>query len=1053
MHLVTHAFLAGLGANGESPESEPRSGAGITDVWIDREDPWRFDIEVVSDLRIDYPLPAAGPNYASAALRASSEVVERYKHLRSAFSATRAAGLIVSCGDLVSGRRNVTEAELGRVESAYRDVCLPAFRELQDAERGPWNSASARQGTAESESSPYYSHFLSDLIANREWHLKRADSHPVAAIFRIMLHGQRRAAGLDDAPLAYIAVIGFDSNGVQHDYDLAEDYGQVSEEQLQWSRDLISRLRDGVARSTPLYVIAVTHHSLLPAEDRLLYPPGGEDDERITRFQDLIRAATGACEPLSRLCVTRDLLAENTRGTTSNASGFLAHCQQLRASLVLHSDMHQRAVTTLVSTPLVAGQPATELSVLAMPAFAAGQPSSGMARISLDLWKGQAEIAFHYDAAPDGGPPDGPIQVIRPLVSASRVSSAERRLYAKVSDLVAAALKDQPPEGHSQVLSFAGHVANVWKKDGYAPVVMPDGTLPHLGEAVRQNRYYLLLLLRETESGNYEMLLSRHNALRPSEVAEWDTLLMPAFGKVRDLMERLHRDVVRQVVTQAEDMKRASSARTFEDAVERIQAGGGNLADDIWIDKIRELDSTHRRKISPTTGEITDYEYRMVVLTPFVRDRQSVNLDTVNGNQKAQLEAELAIVDWLRELPSVQLPGAPLVGRRTIPLEAIMTGGAGLRWEPAADPDDPGDLSEDEARHRSMLPPGSVWFPLPEVDDREGPWTLAPSILARNADVMRWVEERLIRRRTAQGYFPPHLVLGQMKESTGYHLAEGPFPFLQPPGPQGGRANFATSTMEAMNRIEYTSDFDLRGQRPYEGLDIRRVALARRTIRVRSGRRRDVILVFEAEAQGEPSRDLSYFRICPPDHGLLGVLRPAQRYVLEAGLERAGWVNDFLARHCGNDPWGFLRATFGGAGEPVALTPPLVEQVHIDDYDSDDSRLEFVVCDGNHRIVRKVWNGGDVAAAIAVVSPPRQPYYARPFSPYEWDITAGRPLTVSPDPRFRYAPRPVDPDQLDITPEACAELKAKAEEDLYRRYYRDLSIGFGPIGGQGGRYA
>jgi hypothetical protein len=1089
MHFVTDDFLVSLKCDGTGPATETGSSAGITDIWVDDEETSRFDIEVIADLRIDGPAPDSGVGYSPAEAQALRyALVERYKHLRSAFDVTRTADLMVNCGDLIVGRKDGSESELRRVKSAYADICLPAFRELQEADRagrtrdsdrlfpellsipgnedvyrgggpvrGVWASAPPGHETAELDAKPYYSHFAAELAVNPDPELKKPESHPVAAVFRIMSRSDRgTAGGLGNAAFAYVVVIGFDSNDVLYEHDLAADYGQVGEEQLQWSRDLVSKLREEVARSTPLYVIAVTHHSLLPVEDRVVYPPGGESDERVKNFENLINKTVGACDPLSRLCVTKYFLAENARGTTSNASGLLSHCQQLRTSLVLHGNMHQRAVTTLVSTPLVAGQPASELSVLATPTFAIGRPASGMARISLDLWKGQAEIAFHYDTAPDGGQSVGPTQVIRPLISASRVSSSERRLYAKVSELVADALEHGAPEHRPQVLDYASHVADVWESDGYAPVCMPDGTLPHLGEATRRNSYYLLLLLRETEGGNYEMLLSRHNSQRPSEIAEWDTLLMPAFRNVRDLMERLHLDVVRQVVAQAEDIKRASSAKTFDDAVERIQGGGGNLEEDIWVDKIRELDTTHKNKISPTTGEITDYEYRMVVLTPFVRDRQSVDLSQATGKQKKQLEAELAVVDWLSELPSVQPPGAPLSGRRTVPLEAIMTGGAGLRWEPAADPDDPGDISEDDARRRIVLPPGAVWFPLPETDDAEGPWTLAPSILARNADVMRWVEERLLKRRTADGYFPPHIVLGHMKETTGYSLAEGPFPFPQPPDYESSETKLATSTMEAMNRIEYTGEYDLRKQRPYQGLDVRPVALVRRTIQVRSGRARDVILVFDATARRQSGMDLLFFETCPNDaeNGLLGVLRPAQRYVLESGLERAGWVNAFLAKNCGDDLWGFLRATFGGAGDPVALTPPVIEQVHSGDWDSDDdSRLEFLVCDGNHRVVHKVWKGGDVAAAIAVVSPPRQPYYARPFSPYEWDITADNRLTVSPDPRFRYAPRPVDPDQLEITSEARKELKASPKELLYRRYYRDLSIGFGPIGGQGGRYA
>src|SRR5262245_19849802 len=105
----------------------------------------------------------------------------------------------------------------------------------------------------------------------------------------------------------------------------------------------------------------------------------------------------------------------------SNASGFLDHLQRLRASIVVHGNMYRRTASTLVSTPLVAGQPPSQLMIVAAPPLAEGRATSGMARIRLDLWKGEAEIAFKYDTAPDGGEATAPIQVIRPLISASRV--------------------------------------------------------------------------------------------------------------------------------------------------------------------------------------------------------------------------------------------------------------------------------------------------------------------------------------------------------------------------------------------------------------------------------------------------------------------------------------------------------------------------------------------------------------------------------------------------------------------------------------------------------
>jgi hypothetical protein len=233
----------------------------------------------------------------------------------------------------------------------------------------------------------------------------------------------------------------------------------------------------------------------------------------------------------------------------------------------------------------------------------------------------------------------------------------------------------------------------------------------------------------------------------------------------------------------------------------------------------------------------------------------------------------------------------------------------------------------------------------------------------------------------------------------------------------------------------------------------------RRTIETRRRSKRDVIMVFDASRQYQSGSGLSYFEACPlrRENGWLGILRPTQRYVLQGGLDRAEGVNKFLAEQCSDDPWGFVRATYDGAGEPVALTPPVIEQVWREDWDSDDTAmLEFLVCDGNHRIVQKVWRSREVTPAIGVVGEPRQPYYARPFSPYEWDITAENIVSVTPEPRFKYAPRTVDLDRLDLSDEARLELsekQAKQPGDLYRRYYRDLTAGFGPMGGQGGRWA
>ena len=1077
MHFVTEEFLAALRDESALSADDPGSGGVIANVWVEGGVP-SLDIEVISDLGVEglSQGSSAIDAEAAAAEKLREALVDRFRHLRNAFKPERPADLLVNCGDLVTSRRDTEQAELDRVRSIYADICLPAFSQLQEPDRAgrrsrdhqtrvpellsvPGNEDAYAGGPppasepAQPDRRPYYTHFASRLSANQM--PKSPESHPVAAVFRVTPREKTDGPGrLGGIPWACVAVIGFDSNDVQHKYPLASNYGHIHKKQLEWSRRLIATLQAGIARSVPLYVITVIHHNILPVEDRVIHAYTSEDGECLAEFRELM--PEGSEPDLPSLSPTNQILADDTLHTTSNASGFLCAFQELRASLVLHANMRRRAATTLVSMPLAAGQPASELAIFAAPTFAASYSASGMARIRLDLWKGEAEIAFNYDTTPDGEPANSPVQVIRPLTSASRVSSSERRLYAKVSGLVTKALEGGSPEHHSEVQAFAAHVAELWRTEGYAALSFPDGKLPHLGKPTRQNRYYLLLLLRETVGRNYEMLLSKHSSLRPSEIAEWDTLLMPAFGNVRNLMERLRIDVVRQVVTQAEDLERARSAKTFDAAVDKIQTSARYLQDDIWLDKIRELDSTHRTKISPTTGEITDYEYRLVVLTPFVRKRNQADPGPdVDEWEIEQLRAEADVVDWLSELPSIRTPGASVTGRRTIPLEAIMSGGSGLRWEPGADPDYQDGVTDDDARQQTTLPPGAVWFPLPETDEPEAPWKVAPSITARNADVMAWVDKQLVKKRSANGIFPSQIVFGKMQETTKYELANGPFPFALPADYDPSEKSQATSTMEAMGRVEYLKDYDLRGQRPYQGLDIRRVALVRRTVRRSRGRTRELILVFDATKRKTDGSDLASFKTCPEDaaHGLLGVLRPAQRYVIRAGMERARRVNEFMADECRRDVWGFLRAIYGGFNEPITVMPPVVERVQWQDCDSDDDRsLEFVVCDGNHRVVQKVWNCGEVGAAIGVISEPKQPYYARPFSPNEWDITAGNILSVSPDPLFKYAPQPIERNKLSAEARREYEEKNIPDAELFRRYYRDLSCGFGDVGGQGGRY-
>ena len=64
-----------------------------------------------------------------------------------------------------------------------------------------------------------------------------------------------------------------------------------------------------------------------------------------------------------------------------------------------------------------------------------------------------------------------------------------------------------------------------------------------------------------------------------------------------------------------------------------------------------------------------------------------------------------------------------------------------------------------------------------------------------------------------------------------------------------------------------------------------------------------MILVFDAASSTRPAVASALRPVAEERKGWLGALRPAQRYVLEGGLDRAQGVNEYLAEQCGDDPW------------------------------------------------------------------------------------------------------------------------------------------------------
>ena len=99
---------------------------------------------------------------------------------------------------------------------------------------------------------------------------------------------------------------------------------------------------------------------------------------------------------------------------------------------------------------------------------------------------------------------------------------------------------------------------------------------------------------------------------------------------------------MRQAIEQANDTARAVRAQQFEEAVEEILDNDGHEQDRVWEDQLREIETRKIRKISPSTGTVTEYEYRLVTLIPLV-DRRIAEDDERVGR----------IVHWLRGIERI----------------------------------------------------------------------------------------------------------------------------------------------------------------------------------------------------------------------------------------------------------------------------------------------------------------------------------------------------------------------------------------------------------------
>lgn len=410
----------------------------------------------------------------------------------------------------------------------------------------------------------------------------------------------------------------------------------------------------------------------------------------------------------------------------------------------------------------------------------------------------------------------------------------------------------------------------------------------------------------------------------------------------------------------------ATHVRAERERREReLDAALMSLSDQDYEGMERELTPIDQRsfvKFSPTDARPEVYEYTLVSVSRFAA--------AVNESSLAGIFSRLAVTS----------PDAVNAGN--------------IRCEPSR---------RDAAN--PLLPPGLVWFSLKS-------WRECPSIGARNADVMAWIDAKVEDMRTADTV--KSVSCGQAPKASWARMTlDAVMPFVaEPSAPEHDTLGYPTALVGGLKRVTLHPAFDLAEVRPYSASLIETVAVRRVN---------NVLIVWTADGTSQ-----------------LGLLRPVQRYVLRKGLERVTRLGDIFRRFTpAVDPLrvaGYVRLGLEG-GSFLSHLPPIIETVEEDEIE-EPGRQEFLVCDGTHRILQHCWFDTHELLAT-LVRQPSVPYYAHPCSTHDWSLIAARILSVTPSPECKYTARTV----------------SGRASGHYRRYFRDFNSAFTFVGGQGERAA
>nr|VFJ55315.1 MAG: Calcineurin-like phosphoesterase [Candidatus Kentron sp. DK]VFJ55414.1 MAG: Calcineurin-like phosphoesterase [Candidatus Kentron sp. DK] len=789
-----------------------------------------------------------------------------------------------------------------------------------------------------------------------------------------------------------LAIIGLDSN--QAAYTIASpecdvwDHGFVGKDQRKRLEGIAFRLAEKFP-SIPLYLVVTLHHHLLPVE---------KFEAKKDVLKNLCRRERN--EP--------DNTERYTESVTLDNTDLLEALSAIRVSLVTQGHMHTSLTPVASYSKLDTAQKQPSIQFIACPAFA--EPSSdpleqepyrGGLILDFDLYRGTFKV-------------DIPINVEKfpsrqgRLRSVTRISTVESRVHRR---LMVWLDKGEPeeidglsftavPENKAQKYRFQTAANAFWEEFGYALLC----SIPPL-ESKKIEK-----LSKRLPSGFFERKVELPSSEPAPSIQEKRYRLLVLLRKdgVNDLILLNNQIPVRQSFYGNWD------APLFP-AFSRVGLLLENIRNDLERIEHGRQDQEELRKAA----------------------REALGI-LGEGNKEELMRdqlIDLGTQDFLKFSPVDGQPQRYRMTLTVVPHFALNVDNQdslaqAVNTLPEAGEDDDFRVPPLQQDSRKLAArDGYVWFPLDK-------WRDCPALLARNADVMEWAYGVISKYKEdhRKSAILDAIYCGKLNE------IKDVWPEIPgyTPAPFSGDTKdlhdvFPGSLEKGLRRVRLNPERELKEIRPYENAKIESVII--RKIERDTGAPR--IALFQT---GEDGKEIKR-----------GYLRPIQRYVLRYGIGRAARFLDqgIPADQLGSEEIGYL--VLHTPGKYVALLPPILELLSGDRPECPKSDYEeFIVCDGNHRVIEYCWNQErDVYCVLIRPGPDSKdealpPYYAYPGSSYDWKNTATSLRTSSPDLYGKYSPRQPDSE------ERSSDEYKKYGESWYRRFYRDFNTGFKNVGSQGG---